>query len=117
MAKRNLNATLNFHIAAYSYLSEYLRLDKPFIDKFCSRNASDEEVCKALARLATEYLVIRNFKRQNWEHPRLVSAVRELRKVRRPSSTRAVPQLVSAFAEELKAFYGQYVISAASKFL
>jgi hypothetical protein len=119
---------LNFRYAAYTYLNEYLRADKPCIDALES-GASPKVICEALSKVAKIY----NINRTLWvnkEELRLDGARDLLMQVRKPKGDQSAANVVDQLARDLGATYPRHtkkgpkevqyapeLLSAASKFL
>jgi hypothetical protein len=108
----------NFHYAAYSYLDEYLSVDRDCMSVLSDEGRSDEQVCEALTRMATYYRIIRNLssKRCN-ETYRLSPVLEELRKIEPPISGTDAVEAVNKLVKALRGRYQQELTSAASKIL
>ena len=112
---------LNFRYAVYSYLDEYLRVDKRCIDAL-ELDVSPAASCEALSRMAAFYNINRNLatKDEAW---RLEAVHNLLRRVQRPATDQEVAECVENFSIELGKAYPRKsgttptLLSAASKFL
>jgi hypothetical protein len=108
---------MNFHYAACTYLNEYVVTDEPCIESLQSTALTDDEVCEALSKMATDYGISRNFsdvERLEWRRYRPVLQV--LRTASPPAEDDGV-DCVLLFEMELKRITGKDLLSAASKML
>ena len=112
---------LNFHYAAYSYLDEYLSVDKSCIDAFESE-VSPEATCMALSKMARTYNINRNLAIKD-EASRFVTVRVLLMQAPRPVTDEEMIKLVGEFSIKLGNAYPRKsgmkptLLSAASKFL
>jgi len=96
------------------YLNDWYQADAYFIKKITS--ADVDEQLDGIQRAAKYYKVIRNFKDFNNE-PRLQAVLCYLRVVKGPITHENASKKVTDLAKRFETRYGQYNISAASKFL